>query len=163
VKVVSGTLAPGVELIDSRTGRRSASRHSLKDDGQETADIDGALRRYRGADQARRCAEPTTRLSAQRCIALSHYRFGTRSTPVAIVAKTKADEDKLGTALKSIVEEDPSLIMRPRRGDAPDRASRRWGDTAVDVVLSRLRDRFHAESELAEPAYPLPRDHSQDG
>ena len=73
--------------------------------------------------------------------------------PVAIVAKTKADEDKLGTALKSIVDEDPTLTMR-RDEETHQTVLSSLGDTAIDVVLSRLRERFHVEAELEELRIP---------
>ena len=73
--------------------------------------------------------------------------------PVAIVAKTKADEDKLGTALKAIVDEEPSLEL-VRDEETHQSVLHAMGDTAVDVVLSRLRDRFHVEAELEDLRIP---------
>jgi elongation factor G len=73
--------------------------------------------------------------------------------PVAIVAKTKADEDKLGTALKMIVDEDPSLRLH-RDEETHQTVISAMGDVAIDVLLSRLRDRFHVEAELEDLRIP---------
>jgi elongation factor G len=153
VKVVSGTLTPGTELIDSRTGKKERIAHVFKMMGKETADIDGAP----AGDIAvlTKLGDVLTNdtLSVKGELAFEPLPIPEPLYPVAIVAKTKADEDKLGTALKSIVDEDPALTMR-RDEETHQTVMTAMGDTAVDVVLSRLRDRFHAEAELTELRIP---------
>jgi elongation factor G len=73
--------------------------------------------------------------------------------PVAVVAKTKADEDKLGTAINKLVEEEPTLSLR-RDDETHQTVLSALGDTAVDVALSRLKDRYNAEAELVELRIP---------
>ncbi|MCE5203570.1 MAG: elongation factor G [Actinomycetia bacterium] len=153
VKVVSGTLNPGSELVNSRTSKKERITHVFKMTGKETVDIDGAC----AGDIAvlTKLADTLTNdtLSARGDIAFSPLPLPEPLYPVAIVAKTKADEDKLGTALKSIVDEDPSLRLR-RDEETHQTVLSAMGDTAVDVVLSRLRDRFHVEAELADLRIP---------
>jgi elongation factor G len=73
--------------------------------------------------------------------------------PVSIIAKTKADEDKLGVSLKGIVEEDPSLVLR-RDDETHQTILSALGETGIDVVISRLRDRFHVEAETEDLRIP---------
>jgi elongation factor G len=92
-------------------------------------------------------------LSVGGAAAVAPMRIPEPLYPVAIVAKTKADEDKLGMALKSIVEEDPSLSIR-RDDETHQTVLAGLGDTAIDLVLCRLRERFHVEAELEELRIP---------
>ncbi|MHB1340488.1 MAG: elongation factor G [Coriobacteriia bacterium] len=153
VKVVSGTLAPNTELVNSRTGKKERVSHVFRMTGKETVDIDGAP----AGDIAvlTKLADTLTNdtLSAKGGVTFAPLPLPEPLYPVAVVAKTKADEDKLGTALKSIVDEDAALKLR-RDEETHQTVLSAQGDTAVDVVLSRLRERFHVEAELVDLRIP---------
>jgi elongation factor G len=153
VKVVSGTLKPGVELINSRTGKKERIPHLFKMTGKETTDIDAAV----AGDIAvlTKLADTLTNdtLSAKGDVAFAPLPLPEPLYPVAIVAKTKADEDKLGSALKGIVDEDPSLLMR-RDEETHQTVITSYGDAAIDVLLNRLHDRFHVEAEIIDMRIP---------
>lgn len=153
VKVVSGTLKPGQELVNSRTGKKERITHVFKMIGKETVDIDGAP----AGDIAvlTKLSDTLTNdtLSAKGDIAFAPLPLPEPLYPVAIVAKTKADEDKLGSALKSIVDEDPSLTLR-RDEETHQTVITSYGDAAIDVLLNRLHDRFHVEAELIDIRIP---------
>jgi elongation factor G len=153
LKVVSGTLTPGSELINSRTGKKERVAHVFKMTGKETVDIEGAP----AGDIAvlAKLSDTLTNdtLSATGSTAFAPLPVPEPLYPVAIVAKTKADEDKLGTALKGIVDEDPSLRL-VRDEETHQTVVSALGDTAIDVLLSRLHDRFHVEAELEELRIP---------
>ncbi|MGB4440985.1 MAG: elongation factor G [Coriobacteriia bacterium] len=153
VKVVSGTLKPGVELINSRTGKKERIPHLFTMTGKETTDIDAAV----AGDIAvlTKLADTLTNdtLSAKGDVAFAPLPLPEPLYPVAIVAKTKADEDKLGSALKGIVDEDPSLLMR-RDEETHQTVITSYGDAAIDVLLNRLHDRFHVEAEIIDMRIP---------
>lgn len=153
LKIVSGTLKPNTELVNSRTGKKERVSHVFKMTGKETLDIDAAP----AGDIAvlTKLAETLTNdtLSAKGGVTFEPLPLPEPLYPVAIVAKTKADEDKLGTALKSIVDEDPALVLR-RDEETHQTVIAAMGDTAVDVLLSRLHERFHVEAELDELHIP---------
>ncbi len=153
VKVVSGTLKPGQELVNSRTGKKERVAHVFKMTGKETTDIDAAP----AGDIAvlTKLADTLTNdtLSAKGDVAFAPLPLPEPLYPVAIVAKTKADEDKLGSALKAMVDEDPSLTMR-RDEETHQTVITSYGDAAIDVLLNRLRDRFHVEAETIDMRIP---------
>jgi elongation factor G len=68
--------------------------------------------------------------------------------PVAIVAKSKADEDKLSQALGRLAAEDPTLRLE---NNAETHQLVLWcmGEAHADVLISRLADRYsvHVETE----------------
>jgi len=153
VKVVSGTLTPNSEVVNSRTGKKERVAHVFKMTGKETVGIDGAP----AGDIAilTKLADTFTNdtLSARGDVAFAPLPLPEPLYPVALVAKTKADEDKLGTALKSIVDEDASLLLR-RDEETRQTVLTGMGDTAIDVVISRLHERFHVEAETTELRIP---------
>lgn len=153
VKVMSGTLTPNTELIDSRSGRKVRVGHVFKVVGKETTDVTavpaGDIAVLPKLDDV---ATGDT-LSASGKIEFAPIPFPEPLYPVSILAATKADEDKLGGALKTIVDEEPALRLR-RDEETHQTVLEALGDTAVDVVLSRLRDRFHVEAELEELRIP---------
>lgn len=153
VKVVSGTLKPNTEVVNSRTGKKERVAHVFKMTGKETTDIDGAP----AGDIAvlAKLSDTLTNdtLSEKGDVAFDSLPLPEPLYPVAIVAKTKADEDKLGGALKGIVDEDPSLSL-VRDEETHQTVITAMGDTAIDVILSRLHERFHVEAELVELRIP---------
>jgi elongation factor G len=153
VKVVSGVLKPGMELLNSRTGKKERIAHVFKMTGKEVVDIDGAP----AGDIAvlTKLGDVLTNdtLSLKGGIAFENLPLPEPLYPVAIVAKTKADEDKLGSALKSIVDEDSALVLK-RDEETHQTVLSALGDTAIDVVISRLHERFHVEAETEDLRIP---------
>lgn len=74
--------------------------------------------------------------------------------PVAIQAKSKADDDKLGQALQRLVAEDPTLRLE---NNAETRQLVLWcmGEAHADVLLERLSKRHSVEVEKIDLRVPL--------
>src|SRR3954451_22696995 len=78
---------------------------------------------------------------------LRPWSLPTPLLPIAIEAATKADEDKLSTALSRLAAEDPSLRVEMGTGDlAPAEGAQLvlWtmGEAHADAALERLSERF---------------------
>ncbi len=153
VKVVSGTLKPNSDIVNSRTGKKERISHIFSIMGKETTDVDAVP----AGDIAvvPKLSETLTNdtIAHKAGVKFAPLPLPEPLYPIAIVAKTKADEDKLGTALKQIVDEDPSLTFR-RDDETKQSVLSGMGDTAIDVVLSKLRERFHVEAELIDLRIP---------
>ncbi len=74
--------------------------------------------------------------------------------PVAITAKSKADEDKMSQALSRLVAEDPTLRLEM---NAETRQLVLWcmGEAHVDLLLDRLSSRYGVAVETTELRVPL--------
>ncbi|MGO9294333.1 MAG: elongation factor G-like protein EF-G2 [Streptosporangiaceae bacterium] len=74
--------------------------------------------------------------------------------PVAITAKSKADEDKMSQALGRLVAEDPTLRLE---NNAETRQLVLWcmGEAHADLLLDRLRSRYGVEVEQVDLRVPL--------
>lgn len=74
--------------------------------------------------------------------------------PVAVVAKSKADEDKLGQALARLVAEDPTLRLE-RNAETHQLVLWCIGEAHADVLLDRLRSRYGVEVATTDLRVPL--------
>jgi len=72
---------------------------------------------------------------------------------VAVSPKTKADEDKLGSSLQRLVEEDPTLTIR-RDEETHQTIVAGNGDVHLEVVMERLKRKFGVEADVSEPRIP---------
>jgi len=72
---------------------------------------------------------------------------------VAVEPRSRADEDKLSNALHRMLEEDPTISYR-KDPDTGDNVVAGLGDVQLDVMLSRLKDRYGVELEVRTPKVP---------
>ncbi len=71
----------------------------------------------------------------------------------AVSPKTKADLDKLGTALSRITEEDQTLHVR-REPDTGETLLSGMGDTQLDVAAEKMQRKFGVSVNLETPKVP---------
>ncbi|HBK85336.1 MAG TPA: elongation factor G, partial [Firmicutes bacterium] len=72
---------------------------------------------------------------------------------LAVEAKTKGDEDKIGTGLARLTEEDPTLVVR-RDTETKQLIISGMGDLHLDIITSKLSSKFGADVELSTPKVP---------
>ncbi|KAB8184419.1 MULTISPECIES: elongation factor G-like protein EF-G2 [Microbispora] len=165
VRVFSGTLRPDMTV--------HVSGHGLAERGHEDHDVDervGALSSPLGKSQRTvgKC------VAGDICAVAKLSRTETGDTlsdkddpllveawtmpepllPVAIRARSKADEDKLSQALSRLVAEDPTLRLE---NNAETRQLVLWcmGEAHSDVLLDRLAKRHGVEVEKIDLRVPL--------
>ncbi|GII88058.1 elongation factor G [Sphaerisporangium siamense] len=165
VRVFSGTLRPDMVV--------HVSGHGMADRGHEDHDVDeriGALSSPLGKTQ-----RTTTRcVAGDICAVAKLSRAETGDTlsdkddpllvrswtmpdpllPVAVRARSKADEDKLSQALARLVAEDPTLRLE---NNAETRQLVLWcmGEAHADVLLDHLSKRHGVEVERVDLRVPL--------
>lgn len=72
---------------------------------------------------------------------------------VAIVAKSRADEDKLGNAISRTLEEDPSLTFE-KNVETHDNVLSGMGDMHIGIVLAKMKERYGVELDTRTPQVP---------
>ncbi|GII95356.1 elongation factor G-like protein EF-G2 [Sinosporangium siamense] len=165
VRVFSGTLRPDQTV--------HVSGHGLTDRGHDDHDLDariGALSSPLGKHQrtAAKCvagdiaavaklsrAETGDTLSDKDSpLLMTAWTMPDPLLPVAIQAKSKADEDKLSQALSRLVAEDPTLRLE---NNAETHQLVLWcmGEAHADVLLDRLARRHGVEVEQVQLRVPL--------
>ena len=86
-------------------------------------------------------------------VTLPAISFPSPAFSAAISPKTKADLDKMGTALHRIVEEDPSLRL-DRNVETGEMILSGLGDAHVEVNLERIKRKFSVDLEAHVPRVP---------
>jgi elongation factor G len=71
----------------------------------------------------------------------------------AITPKTKADLDKLGTALARLTEEDPTLHVE-REATTKETVLSGMGESHIDIAAHRLQSKFGVDINTAVPKVP---------
>jgi elongation factor G len=72
---------------------------------------------------------------------------------VAVTPKSRADEDKLGNAIRKILDEDKTLDFF-KHPETNDSVLSGMGDMHLDIALSRIKDRYKVDLETATPKVP---------
>ncbi len=94
-----------------------------------------------------------TLCAKENAVTLPPISFPSPSFSAAITPKTKADLDKMGSALHRIVEEDPSLRLE-RNAQTGEMILSGLGDSHVEVALERIRRKFGVDLDMAMPRVP---------
>jgi elongation factor G len=160
VRVFSGTLRPDVAI--------HVSGHGLAERGHADHDSDervGALTSPLGKQQRPVPACPAGDICAvakltsaetgdtlsdkERPLLIEPWSMPEPLLPVAITAKSKADEDKMSQALGRLVAEDPTLRLD---NNAETRQLVLWcmGEAHADLLLDRLSSRYGVAVETTE-------------
>jgi len=69
---------------------------------------------------------------------------------IAVEPKTKADADKMGTALSKLAEEDPTFTVRTDQASGQTIISG-MGELHLDIIVDRMRREFKVEVNQGEP------------
>ena len=86
-------------------------------------------------------------------IILPGIDFPMPTLAMAVEPKTKGDEDKIGTGLTRLTEEDPTIIVR-RDAETSETIVEGMGEVHLEVTADRLKRKFGAEVNLKTPKIP---------
>ncbi len=165
VRVFSGTLRPDATVHVSGHGRE-ASGHADHDEDERIGALTSPLgkqQRTIGLSQAGdicavaklATAETGDTLSGkEKPLLMESWAMPEPLLPVAIQAKSKADEDKMSQALARLVAEDPTLRLE---NNAETRQLVLWcmGEAHADLALDRLSSRYGVAVETVNLRVPL--------
>jgi elongation factor G len=165
VRVFSGTLRPDSTL--------HVSGHGLADRGHEDHDVDekvGALSSPLGKNQRpvpqaiagdivaiaklARAETGDTLSSKDDPLLMQSWDMPEPLLPVAIQAKSKADEDKLSTGLQRIVAEEPTVQLE-RNVETHQLVLWCMGEAHADVLIERLHSKYGVDVEQVPLRVPL--------
>ena len=72
---------------------------------------------------------------------------------VAVIAQSRADEDKLGNAISRTLEEDCSLTFE-KNAETRDNVLSGMGDMHIDIVLAKMKERYGVNLDTKTPQVP---------
>ncbi len=150
-RVYSGVLNKGSYVLNSRTGRKERIGRILRMHANHREDIDA----IGAGDIAAAVGLSDTRTGDTLCdekapIALESISFPEPVISQAIEPKSKADQDKLGTALARLAQEDPTFRMRTEE-ETQQTIISGMGELHLEIILDRLRREFKVEANVGKP------------
>jgi elongation factor G len=92
-------------------------------------------------------------LDAEREVETPTIDFPEPVMSFAVTPKAKGDEEKVGTALRRLSEEDPTLVIR-RDPQTGEQLLSGLSQMHVEVAIERVKNRFGAEVDLHQPRVP---------
>jgi elongation factor G len=154
LKVVSGTLKSDSQVWNAARGKaeRIGQLFVMRGKQQEPApelpagDI-GAVAKL--ADTA----TGDTLTDKDKAVSLPPIEFPKPAIAMAVEPKSKADEDKLGSALSRLTEEDHTLLVQ-RASEMRQTLISGMGESHLEIVADRLRRKFGVDVTLSVPRVP---------
>jgi elongation factor G len=153
-RVIEGTVGSDATLVNSRSHNKERIGQLLTLQGKEHDQADefgpgdlGAVAKLKDT------LTGDLLLDAERDAEPPKIEFPEPVMSFAITPKAKGDEEKLGTALRRLSEEDPTLVMR-RDQQTGEQLLSGLSQMHVEVAVERVKRRFGVEVELRQPRVP---------
>lgn len=154
-KVFSGTITPGMDLVNQKTGKLERINQIFTMNGKERKEIPRLLAGDIGAVVKLKDSHTNNTLSVKGFpIVLTPIEFPSPVLSSAITPKSKGDEDKIGSGLHTLHEEDLSFIVNVD-AEIKQTIISGQGEIHLDVMVKRLKNRFGVDVEVSEPRIPF--------
>ncbi len=150
-RVYSGTLEKGGAILNSRTGKKERVGRLLLMHANQREDLD----RVAAGDIVAGIGFKDTRTGDTLCddkagIVLEELEFPEPVIHVAVEPKTKNDQDKMGKALYSLSEEDPTFQVRTD-DETGETVISGMGELHLEVLVDRMLREFSVDATVGKP------------
>ncbi|MGH3865954.1 MAG: elongation factor G [Pseudonocardiaceae bacterium] len=151
VRVYSGRIAAGSQVINSTKERKERigklfQMHSNKENPVEEARA-GHIYAMIGLKET---TTGDTLCDPQAPVILESMTFPEPVIQVAIEPKTKSDQEKLGTAIQKLAEEDPTFQVK-QDDETGQTIIAGMGELHLEVLVNRMRSDFKVEANIGKP------------
>ena len=151
VRVYSGKVATGAQVINSTKGKKERigklfQMHANKENPVDTASA-GHIYAFIGLKDT---TTGDTLCDPQNAVVLESMTFPEPVISVAIEPKTKGDQEKLGTAIQKLAEEDPTFQVQLDE-ETGQTIIKGMGELHLDILVDRMRREFKVEANVGKP------------
>ncbi|MFF3664090.1 elongation factor G [Microtetraspora malaysiensis] len=151
IRIYSGTLETGTGVINSTKGKKERigkiyQMHANKREERSSAAA-GQIVAVMGLKDT---TTGDTLSDAANPVVLESMNFPAPVINVAIEPKTKGDQEKLGTAIQRLAEEDPSFQVR-RDEETGQTVIWGMGELHLEILVDRMRREFKVEANVGRP------------
>lgn len=154
LKCVSGKVEQDGTLLNMRTGASEHIGKVVLVRGKKQKDMRvipagdiGAVLKLSSVSTGDTLCAPT------RKVTLDGVNYPVSSLRMAIIPKNKGEEDKIAQAVFRLMEEDPTIGYE-NNAETHEMVISGQGEQHLDVVLSRLQNRYGVEATLQTPRVP---------
>ena len=152
LKVLTGTIEPGMELVNARTCKGERLAHLYVMCGREMTEVGHA---YAGdiVVVPKMSAETGDTLSVTGKVEAAAFKFPNSQYRIAIEAEHRSDEDQLFTCIEKACEADPTMSI-DRDEETAQTVISAVGEAQVSVLLNRLEDRTKVAAHIVPLRIP---------
>ena len=151
VRVYSGSIESGAQVINSTKGKKERigkifQMHSNKENPVDNVQA-GHIYAVIGLKDT---TTGDTLCDPGNQVVLESMTFPEPVIEVAIEPKTKADQEKLSTAIQKLAEEDPTFRteQNPETGQTVIKG---MGELHLDILVDRMKREFNVEANVGKP------------
>jgi elongation factor G len=151
VRVYSGKVSSGAQVVNATKGKKERigklfQMHSNKENPVEEATA-GHIYAFIGLKDT---TTGDTLCDPQNQVVLESMTFPEPVIDVAIEPKTKADQEKLSTAIQKLAEEDPTFRVKLDE-ETGQTVIGGMGELHLDILVDRMRREFKVEANVGKP------------
>ncbi len=150
-RVYSGKLNSGSYVLNASTGRKERVGRLLEMHANHREDVEqigaGAIAAAVGLKQT---TTGDTLCDPDAPVLLESIDFPDPVIDVAVEPKTKADQDKLTTALQRLAEEDPTFRVRTNE-ETGQTIIAGMGELHLEIIVDRLMREFKVDANVGRP------------
>ncbi|MEU0518032.1 elongation factor G [Streptosporangium sp. NPDC006007] len=151
IRIYSGTLETGTAVVNAVKGRKERigkiyQMHANKREERPSA-VAGQIVAVMGLKDT---TTGDTLADPAKPVVLESMNFPAPVINVAIEPKTKGDQEKLGTAIQRLAEEDPSFQVR-RDEETGQTVIWGMGELHLEILVDRMRREFKVEANVGRP------------
>ncbi|MBX3195621.1 MAG: elongation factor G [Microbacteriaceae bacterium] len=151
IRVYSGKLESGAQIVNSTKGKKERVGKIFQMHANKENPVDGVTAGHIYAVIGLKDTTTGDTLSdPNNQVVLESMSFPAPVIEVAIEPKTKADQEKLGTAIQKLAEEDPTFRteQNPETGQTIIKG---MGELHLDILVDRMKREFNVEANVGKP------------
>ncbi len=150
-RVYSGTLEAGSYVYNSTTGQRERIGRIVRLQADKREEVEKVF----AGEIAAAVGLKDTKTSHTLCdeknpVVLEQIHFPEPVVSVRIEPKTKADQEKLGIALKKLSDEDPTFRVASDE-ETNETIISGMGELHLDILVDRMKREFKVEANIGRP------------
>ena len=150
-RVYSGVLNKGSYVLNSTKGKKERMGRLLQMHANKREELDVV---YSGDIAAAVGLKETTTgdtlCDESKPIILEKMEFPDTVIQIAVEPKTKADQEKMGTALSKLAEEDPTFKVTSNQETGQTLISG-MGELHLEIIVDRMKREFKVEANVGKP------------
>jgi elongation factor G len=151
IRVYSGTLTAGTQVLNSTKGNKERIGKIYQMHANKREEIDKVTAGHIVAVMGlKNTTTGDTLCGPEAPVILESMSFPAPVISVAIEPKTKSDQEKLGTAIQRLAEEDPTFQVRTDE-DTGQTIIAGMGELHLEVLVDRMKREFKVEANVGKP------------
>ncbi|MCD5414557.1 MAG: elongation factor G [Clostridiales bacterium] len=154
IKVISGKMVADMEVLNSTKGKKEKISTPFLLRGKKQIEVKEVLAGDIAAVAKMQSANTgDTLCSPSSPIVYSKISFIKPQLYLAVDPKSKGDEEKIGSGLNRLAEEDPSFAYE-RNAETKQTIIKGQGELHIKVIVSKLKNKYGTEVELSDAMVP---------